>query len=148
MWKGSSARNLFRLLFYFLEFFLYNRNTVFRTISGKFILFFFLECNVSNKNLPFFLQKLRRSALVIYKLELRICLIIPNVSLNFFPIFLETAFERCSIKAVVSQNDVIKYSSSAPGVKSRKALHANLLKIALYHWYFTNNVTTSSEQRY
>ena len=58
------------------------------------------------------------------------------------------AFERCSIKVVVSQNDVIKYSSSAPGVKSRKALHSNLLKIALHHRYFTNNVTTSSEQRY
>ena len=51
----------------------------------------------------------------------------------FSQFFLNTgaASKRCSIKAVVSQNDLIKYSSSAPGVKSRKALWANLLKIAL-----------------
>ena len=87
--KGYSARNLFRLLFYFLEFFLYNRNTVFRTISESLFFFFsWLQC-VKQEFTFLFLQKIRRSVLVIYKLELRIYLIIPNVSLKFFPIFLE-----------------------------------------------------------
>ena len=45
---------------------------------------------------------------------------------------------------VVKQNDVIKYSYSGPGVKSRKAL----LKIALHHRHFSKNLTTSSEYRY
>ena len=71
--------------------------------------------------------------LVSCKLELGICLIIPDVLLKFSPAFQETeeAFERCSTKVFVQQNDVMKYSSSAPVVKRRKTLPANLLKIVL-----------------
>ena len=57
-----------------------------------------------------------------------------DVYLKFSPAFqdLEAAFERCFTEAVVQQNDVVKYSSSALMVKSRKALHANLLKFAIH----------------
>ena len=41
-----------------------------------------------------------------------------------------------------------KFSSSAPVAESRKALHANLLKIALRHCYFPKSLTSSSEQWY
>ena len=42
----------------------------------------------------------------------------------------------------------MKYSSSAPVVNSRKALHASLLKNALHYRYFSKNVTVISEQWY
>ena len=69
--KGYSARNLFRLLFYFLEFFLYNRNTVFRTISESLLLIFFSWLQCVKQEFTFKKKKkIRRSVLVIYKLEL------------------------------------------------------------------------------
>ena len=53
-----------------------------------------------------FRQKIRCHVLVSYKLELGICLIIPNVSLNFFPAFQnrDATSERCSRKVVDQQN--------------------------------------------
>ena len=97
-----------------------------------------------------FLQKIRGRVLVSYKLELEICLIIPEVSLMFSSASYntESAFERCSTKTVVQQNDVMKYSSSVLVVKSWKELQANLLKTELHHKYFSKNLTSSSEQRY
>ena len=79
-------------------------------------------------------------------MELRICLIIPDVSLKFSPAFqnIETAFKRCFLKEVVQQNYVMKYSSSAAVFKGWKELHANLLKSAPHCRYFTS----SSEQEY
>ena len=116
--------------------------------------FFILDCNLSNKNLfveeTLFLQKIRPPVLVSYKLELKICLIILDVSQKFSSVChnTEAAFRRCFTKLFVQQNDVMKYSSSAPVVKIRKALHTNLLKIAPHQTYFSKNLTTISEQRY
>ena len=97
-----------------------------------------------------FLKKIRRPVLVSYKLELGICLIISDVSLKFSSAFQNkgATLERCSPKLVILKKHVMKCSSSVPVVKSRKALHANLLKIALPHRYFSKNLTTNSEQRY
>ena len=50
---------------------------------------------------------------------------------------------RCSVLI-----NVMKYSFSPAVVQSWWALHANLLKIALHHRYFSKNFTTSAEQRY
>ena len=50
---------------------------------------------------------------------------------------------RCSVLI-----NVMKYNFSAAVVQSWWALHANLLKIALHHQYFSKNLTTSPEQRY
>ena len=70
-----------------------------------------------------FVQKIRRSAQVSYKLNHSVCF--PKIFLRFFT------------KGVVQhQNGVMKYSSSAPVVESRKVFHANSLKTALYHRYF------------
>ena len=71
-----------------------------------------------------FLQKIRLSAQVSFKVKLRLCIIIPDVCLKFSAAFqnIEAAFKRCSTKEVVQQNDTMKYSSSATVVKSRKAL--------------------------
>lgn len=63
---------------------------------------------------------IRRPVLVSFKLEL---------SFQFI-------FEKSSTKRVVQQNDAIKCLSFAPMVKSSKALHANLLKSALYYSIF------------
>ena len=95
-----------------------------------------------------FLQKIWLPILVSYKLELRICLILVDVALKFSPAFQnkEAAFKRCFTKEVVQQNEVIKYNSPGQVVKGRKALHANLLKIALWHKYFSKNLSTSSGQ--
>ena len=57
----------------------------------------------------FFLQKIRRPVLKSYKEH-------------------EADFDRCSTEMVVQQIDVVKHSFSAAVVKSRKALHAYLLK--------------------
>ena len=48
------------------------------------------------------------------KLEFRICLIIPDVSLKVSPDFQnsEAAFERCSTKIVVQQNDWVNMARS------------------------------------
>ena len=95
-----------------------------------------------------FLQKIWLPILASYKLELRICLFLLDVALNFSPAFqnTEAAFEWCFTKEVVQQNEVIKYNSPGQVVKGRRALYANLLKIALYHKYFSKNLSTSSEQ--
>ena len=45
-------------------------------------------------------------------------------------------------------NVVMKYSFPAAVVQGRRALYANLPKIALHHRYFSKNLTTSAEQRY
>ena len=58
-----------------------------------------------------------------YKLELGICLIIPNVSLKFSP-----AFQNISRKVVTHQNDVIKYSSSAPVLKKQDSVICKFTK--------------------
>ena len=94
-----------------------------------------------------FRQKNQTSrVLVSYKLELGICLVILNVSLEFSSDFYNTeaAFKKCSTKVVVQQNDMMKYSSSAPGIKCRKALLVNFLRMALHRWYFSKNLTTST----
>ena len=61
-----------------------------------------------------------------------------SVSLKFSKNFqnTEAAFERCSEKIVVWQNDLMKYSNSTALVKRRKALHKNLLKTELHHKRF------------
>ena len=147
---GSSTTKLFNPQFYFLGFFLYTENTHFQENQRGFaIQFFFLDCNLSNKNLVYslLLQKIRLPVLVFYKLELEVSLIILDVSLKFSQSFqnIEAAFKKCSTKLVVQQNDVMKYSSSAPMVKTRKVFLANLLKIELHRWYFLKNFTTSSK---
>ena len=85
-----------------------------------------------------FIQKIRRAVLVYYKLELGICLIIADIFLKFPQCFRtpEVAFERCSTEVIAQQNAVMEYRCAAPVVKSRKALHANLLKIKLYQRSF------------
>ena len=47
-----------------------------------------------------------------------------EISLKFSPAFqnTEAASKRCSTKVVVQQNDMMKYSSSGPVVKSRKSV--------------------------
>ena len=45
-------------------------------------------------------------------------------------------------------NAAMKYNFSAAVVQSWRALHANLLKIALRNRYFSKNFTTGAEQRY
>ena len=96
---------------------------------------------MSNKNLPFyFFVSLKNQTLCT-----RFLLTGPwNLSKYFgcfpeiFTRFLEfeAAIERCTTKVVVQQNDVMKYSSSAPVVKNANTLHADLLKIKLHHRYF------------
>ena len=88
--------------------------------------------------------------LVSNKLELGICVIILDVLVKFSLVFqnTEAAFGRCSTKTVVQQHDVMKYSFSTPVVKSRKVLHPNLLKTEICRRYFSNNLTTSSDQCY
>ena len=87
-----------------------------------------------------FLQNIRRALLVYKKLELVMCLIISDVFLKFSPAFqnTKTAFH------------VIKYSSSAPVVKSRKELHANLLELALHRIFqkIWPQVQSSDFQKY
>ena len=73
-----------------------------------------------------FLQNIRRLVVVSYKLELEICLIIPDI-LRIF---------RTQKEVSRRANDIIIYSSSAPVVKSGKELNTNLLKILLRHRYF------------
>ena len=94
-------------------------------------------------------KKIRCPVLVSNELKLWICLIILNIFLEFSPAFqnTEAAFKRCSTKILVQQI-MMKYSSSVPVVKRRKALHANLLKIALHHRNFSKNLTTSLSQQY
>ena len=62
-------------------------------------------------------------------MALGIFLIISDVSVKFPPSFpnTEAAFNRCSTKIVAQQNYVMKYSSSAPLVKS-KVLRTNYWK--------------------
>ena len=59
--------------------------------------------------------------------------------------FLEV-FCRSSCLALI--NAVMKYSYSAAVVQSWRVLHGNLLKIALYHRYFSKYFTTVAEQQY
>ena len=151
---GSLAGNLFQLQFYVLIFFNALRTPFFRTTRELApFTFFSLAAKCQTKIYLFvslFLQKIRRRVLASYKLKLEICLIILEVFLIFAPAFHDTqaAFEKCSTKIVFQQNDVVKHSSSALVVKSRKALHANLIKAELHCKYFSNNLTTSSEQHY
>ena len=144
---GSSAGKLFRPEFYFLFFFYTLKTPFFRNTSERVLFIFSLETRIYIF-VSLFLQKGRRRVPVFYKTELEICLIIPEVSLIFSAAFqnTEAAFERCSIKIVVQQNDMMKHSSSALVIKSRKAFHTNLLKTELYHRHFSKNLTTSSEQ--
>ena len=100
---------------------------------------------MSNKNLPFLFVSSKDQTSCSSFLQTRTW----NLSIysgyfsKTFPTFqsTEAAFESYSTKVVVQQNDVIKYSSSAPVVKSRKALHANLFKTVFHHRYFLRNLT-------
>ena len=138
---GSSADNLFRPQFYFLNFFPYIKSTSFQDTSDGVLFIFFLDCKMSNKNffVSFLFHKIRRRVLII-----------PEVPLIFSPVFqnTEVAFQRCSTKIIVQQNDVMKHNSPALVVKSMKPLHENLLNTELHHTYFSKNLTTSSERCY
>ena len=59
--------------------------------------------------------------------------------------FIEVFCRSCCSTLI---NVLMKYSFSAAVVQSWRALHANLLKIALHHRYFSKNFTTGAEQRY
>ena len=59
--------------------------------------------------------------------------------------FLEVFCKSCCSALI---NAVMKYSFSTAVVQSSRALHANILKIALHHRYFSKNFTTSAEQPY
>ena len=59
--------------------------------------------------------------------------------------FLEVFCKSCCLALI---NAVTKYSFSAAVAQSWRALHTNLLKIALHHRYFSKNFTTGAEQRY
>ena len=151
---GIQQPTYFARSFISQEFFYTLGTTIFRNTSERLLFIFFFDYNVLKKNLPifcFFLKKIRLPALVSYKLELEVCLIIPNVSLKIFPAFqnieqnIEVAFERSFTKVVVQQNDTMKYTSATPMAKSRKVLHANLQK-KTHHRHFSKNLTTSSEQ--
>ena len=99
---NKRSDNLFQPQFYFVELLQYVRNTYILTSTSECFLFtIFLGCKVLNKNLPFVflcLQKIRCPALVSYKLELGIPLIIRNIFLKVSTAFqnTESAFERCS----------------------------------------------------
>ena len=97
-----------------------------------------------------FIQKIRYRVLVSYILELGVCLIILDVFLKLSLAFRNTgaALDRCCTKIVAQQNNVMKHSFSAPVVKSKKALHVNLLKTELHHKYSSKHLIISSEQRY
>ena len=78
---------------------------IFKTTSEILLLIFLLDCDVSNKNLPFYFfvsSKNQTSCTGFLKLELAIYVIIPDVSLKFCPAFQKTeaAFGRCSTKVV------------------------------------------------
>ena len=93
-----------------------------------------------------FLQKFWRPVLVSHKVELGI---LSNYSESFSAFQnKEAALERCSTKVAVRQNVVMKYNSSAPAVKSRKALHTTLRKTAFHKKNFSKKLTARSEQRY
>ena len=59
--------------------------------------------------------------------------------------FLEVFCRSCCSTLI---NVLMKYSFSAAVVQSWRALHANLLKIALHHRHFSKNFTTGAERRY
>ena len=109
-------------------------------------LFFHLHCKVSKKNLPlFFIDSSKNQApCTVSKVEFGICLIIPDISLKISPVFhnAKASSMRCSTKWFFSKNDVMKYSSSAPVVKSGKHyIFKNLLKVALHYGYCLKNLT-------
>ena len=115
---------------------------------------FFLDCKVSNKNLTFCFFASSKIQTLCTSFLLPGTWNFSNYSRSFLSLFppasqnTEAAFEKCSTKVVVQQNDVTKHSSSAQVVKSRKVLHANLLKTELHHKYFSKNLTSYLEQRY
>ena len=115
---------------------------------------FFLDCKMSNKNLTFCFFASSKIQTLCTSFLLPGTWIFSNYSRSFLSLFppasqnTEAAFEKCSTKVVVQQNDVTKHSSSAQVVKSRKVLHANLLKTELHHKYFPKNLTSYLEQRY
>ena len=110
-WR-SSVGNLFHPKLCFLGCFCIHYVHLFSGQPVRVCLFFSLDRKVSNKEFAFFiffLQKIRRPVLNSYKEH-------------------EADFDRCSTEMVVQQIDVVKHSFSAAVVKSRKALHAYLLK--------------------
>ena len=132
---GSSTNNLFRpRIFYTLG------TPIFRNTSESLLFIFFLNAMCQKRIYLFvssFLRKIKFPLLISHMLRLGIFLIIPDVSRNFPSFFqnIKAAFERCSTKVIVQQNDFMNYSSFGPMVKSRKALHGNLPKIELHHRY-------------
>ena len=61
-------------------------------------------------------------------------------------LYAEADFQRCSAEVVVQR---IKWPVLFRSrVQSWRALHANLIKMALHHRYFSNNFTTGAEQWY
>ena len=69
-----------------------------------------------------FLQRIRQSAQVSYKVELGIFLIIPDIFLKFSLPFqnIEAAFERCLTKGVVQQQNDVMIALQYHWSKARK----------------------------
>ena len=109
-------------------------------VSYIFSYFPWLQC-AKQEVLFLFLQNICGPVVVSYKLELGILF---NYS-ESFPAFQnkEAALERCSTKVAVRQNVVMKYNSSAPVLKSRKALHTTLQKTAIRKKKFFKEVRTA-----
>ena len=100
---------------------------IFRATIECVLFIFFLDCYMSNKNLPFcffVFSKNQTSCTSLFQTGTW------NLSNylwgfpKFFAVFqnIEGAFQRYFIKVVVQQSDVMKYSASAPVVKNMKAM--------------------------
>ena len=128
------------------------KNIYFQEHQWAFAIHFFSFTAVHQTRIYFFvslfLQKIRCLLQVSGKLGFGICLIIPNVSLKFFPAYqnIEVAFERYH-KSTLFVQTCDEYSTSPPVVKRRKTFSANSLIIALLHKRFSKNLTASSKQR-
>ena len=76
----------------------------------------------------------------------------PDPQLGFITHALHLLFEKLNLLYKKTATAISAYHEpwicTAPLVKSREVLHANLLKIAYHHCYSSKNLTTSSEQRY
>ena len=116
-------------------------SAIFRNTSERLLCIFFSLTGMCQAGIylfvSLFLRKIRRPVLVSNKLELGICLIILDVSLNFS----QFSDHSSSFREVYSLTCV-----EIQLRKSKKALHANLIKVALYHRYFSKILISSEEQ--
>ena len=113
---------------WFPRFFFYKLATlIFRATIECVLFIFFLDCYMSNKNLPFCFfvsSKNQTSCTSLFQTGTW------NLSNylwgfpKFFAVFqnIEGAFQRYFIKVVVQQSDVMQYSASAPVVKNMKVM--------------------------